>query len=44
MRRIISEMKARSAVILGEGAMLKVLLISLALVIAAFIVVFLIFS
>ena len=39
MRKRISELKARGAVILGHGAMLKVLLISLALGVVAFIVV-----
>ena len=35
----ISDLKARGAVILGNGAMLKVLLISLLLVAVAFIIV-----
>ena len=39
MGKRISELKARGAVILGGGAMLKVLLISLGLVIVAFIIV-----
>ena len=40
MRKRISELKARSADIVGHGAVLKVLLISLGLVVAAFIIVF----
>lgn len=39
MGKRISAVKARGAIILGNGAMLKVLLISLGLVILAFIVV-----
>ena len=39
MRKRISALKARGAVILGRGAMLKVLLISMALAIVAFFVV-----
>lgn len=39
MDKRISELKARGAVILGDGAMLKVLLISMGLGAAAFITV-----
>lgn len=43
MSRPISELKVRGAVILGRGAMLKVLLISLALVVVAFLAVALVY-
>lgn len=39
MHKRLSEVKARGAVILGHGAMLKVLLASLAMVVVAFIAV-----
>lgn len=42
MRKRISELKARSADIVGNGSVLKVLLISLGLVVAAFIIVFMV--
>lgn len=42
MRKKISEIKARSAEIVGHGAMLKVLVISLGLSSAAFIIVFMV--
>ena len=42
MRKRISEIKARGAEIVGHGAVLKVLVISMVLVIAAFVIVFMV--
>jgi hypothetical protein len=39
MRKRLSELKARGSVIVGHGAMLKVLLVSIALVVVAFLVI-----
>lgn len=42
MRKRISEIKARGAEIVGHGAVLKVLVISMVLVVAAFIIIFMV--
>lgn len=44
MRKQISEIRARGAEIVGHGAILKVLLISLGLVVVAFVIVGMVMS